>query len=504
MARKSRKYPNIDLIIKPSRDTVGYIRLSVRNEDSFSSIESQKLIIEEWGHQHQTPIMHYYIDNGFSGNRFDRPAFQQMIQDILAGKIECIVVKDLSRLGRDYITVGYHLEIFFPKQRVRFVSINDQFDTVDGITNQNKEIPIQSRVRIPFINLFNEQVSIETKIKVKESLDMKAQRGEFVGPRAPFGYQKSRENPDQLIPDPAAAIIVQKIFEMAANGTGVTGIVRYLNEQALPTPIQYARSKGLSENYDDGTGNWNSRSVKYILTNRTYTGMLVQGKEKRVVEATHEPLVNSGTFDAIQKAFQSRAYNVVPQEQSADNILKSKVVCGCCGGKMQRKRGTNHADWYFFTCITKNRLGADKCTGMYAREEDIFNAIYCQLKVYASEHYITALQHKQEIQQFNDKIFELAQGSEKAWTNAMEHYEQYVQGEISKEALRAALDAAHEAKAVLAGVTERKAACEKEYSIFRKLLSASDKRISLNEIMDCVEKIVVDVGKKIMVKWNIS
>lgn len=100
MARKSRKYPNIDLIIKPGRDTVGYIRLSVLNKDSFSSIESQKLIIEEWGHQHQTPIMHYYIDNDFSGNRFDRPAFQQMIQDILAGKIECIVVKDLSRLGR--------------------------------------------------------------------------------------------------------------------------------------------------------------------------------------------------------------------------------------------------------------------------------------------------------------------------------------------------------------------------------------------------------------------
>lgn len=208
MARKSRKYPNIDLIIKPSRDTVGYIRLSVRNKDSSSSIENQKLIIEEWGRQHQAPIMHYYIDNGFSGNRFDRPAFQQLIQDILAGKIECIVVKDLSRLGRNYITVGYHLEIFFPRQRVRFVSINDQFDTLDGITNQNKEIPVQSRVRIPFINLFNEQVSIGTKIKVKESLDMKAQRGEFVGPRAPFGYQKSGENPDQLIPDPAAAIIV--------------------------------------------------------------------------------------------------------------------------------------------------------------------------------------------------------------------------------------------------------------------------------------------------------
>lgn len=504
MARKSRKYPNIDLLIKPSRDTVGYIRLSVRDEDFSGSIENQKLIIEEWGRQHQIPIMRYYIDNGFSGKRFDRPAFQQMIQDILADKIECIVVKDLSRLGRDHIAVGYHLEIFFPKQRVRFVSINDQFDTVDGITNQNNEVTIQSRIRIPSINLFNEQVSIETKIKVTESLDMKSQRGEFIGPRAPFGYQKSRENPDQLIPDPVAAIIVQKIFEMASNGTGVTGIVRYLNERGLPTPIQYARSNGLSGNYDNGDGNWNSRSVKYILTNRTYTGMLVQGKEKRVVKATHEPLVEPSIFDTIQKAFQSRAYNVVPQGQSSENILKGKVVCGCCGGKMQRKRGTNHADWYFFACITKNRQGAGKCTGMYAREEDIFNAIYRQLKIYVSEHYITASQHKQQIQQFNDEIFEFAQSSEQAWTNAMEHYEQYVRGEINKEALRTALDVAHEAKSVLAEAMEQKVASEKEYRIFRRLLSASDKRIPLSEIMDCIEKIVVDVGKKIVVKWNIS
>ena len=193
--------------------------------------------------------------------------------------------------------------------------------------------------------MFNEQVSIEAKIKVKESLDMKAQRGEFIGPRAPFGYQKSRENPDRLIPDRQRLFIIQKIFEMAASGTGVTGIVRYLNERGLPTPIQYARSNGLSGNYDDSDGNWNSRSVKYILTNRTYTGMLVQGKEKRAVEATHEPLVDSETFDVIQKAFQARVYNVVSKRQSADNILKGKVICGCCGGKMQRKRGTNHADW---------------------------------------------------------------------------------------------------------------------------------------------------------------
>lgn len=220
-------------------------------------------------------------------------------------------------------------EMFFPSNNIRFVSINDQFDTINGITNRNKSAYIQSSTRVPLINLFNEQVSIETKMKVEVVLDMKAQHGEFIGPRAPFGYQKSNENPSQLVPDPVAAVIVRKIFEMAASGAGVTGIVRYLNERGLPTPIQYAKAHGIDGNFDDGNGSWNSRSVKYILTNRTYTGMLVQGKEKRVVEATHEPLVDSGTFDAIQKAFQSRAYNVVPQGQSADNILKGKVICGC-------------------------------------------------------------------------------------------------------------------------------------------------------------------------------
>ena len=500
MARKSRKHP--ELTVPVSKDTVGYIRLSVFNKDSHGSMENQKLIIEEWGKQNKIIISRYYIDNGFSGKRFDRPAFQEMLQDIEKEKIDCVVVKDLSRLGRDHIIVGYYLEIFFPSKNIRFVSINDQFDTTDGITNRDKSAYIQSSTRVPLINLFNEQVSIETKMKVEVVLDMKAQHGEFIGPRAPFGYQKSNENPNQLIPDPVAAVIVRKIFEMAASGTGVTGIVRYLNERDLPTPIHYARAHGLEGNFDDGNGSWNSRSVKYILTNRTYTGMLVQGKEKRAVEATHEPLVDSSTFDAIQKSFQARAYNVAPQGQSADNILKGKVICGCCGGKMQRKRGTGHADWHFFTCITKNRLGADKCTGMYAREEDIFNAIYRQLRTYVSEHYITVLQHKQQIQQFNDKIFELAQSSEKAWTNAMEYYEQYVRGEVNKEALRSALDVAHNAKAVLAEVTEQKAAYEKEYNIFHKLLSASDKRISLSEIIDYIDEIVVDKGSRIVVKFQ--
>jgi site-specific DNA recombinase len=500
MARKSRKHPDIADFVKQNRETVGYICLSVRNTDASNSIENQKLLIEDWGCQHQIPIMRYYIDNGFSGRRFDRPAFQQMIHDIRDRKLECIVVKDLSRLGRDYLTVGYYLEKFFPVQRVRFVSINDQFDTTDGITNRNEEVPAQFSIRIPLIIFFNEQVSIETKINVKESLDMKAQRGEFIGPRAPFGYQKFSENHNQLVPDPVSGNVVRKIFVMAASGTGVTGIVRYLNEHNFPTPIQYARSNGLIGNYDDGNGSWNSRSVKYILTNRTYTGMLIQGKEKRAVEATHKPLVETAMFDAIQKSFQKKAYDITPKELATENILKGKVICGCCGSKMQRRRGTGHADWYFFTCITKNRLGTGKCTGMYVREEDVFKAIYRQLKIYVDEHFITDSQHRQRIRDYNKQINQLAKNCETAWANAKKYFEKYMQDKVSKEEFCAAQEAANQAKEALVKITESKAAYETQYKAFRRLLSASRKEIPLSEVMDYIEKITVDKGGKIMVK----
>ena len=168
---------------------------------------------------------------------------------------------------------------------------------------------------------------------------------------------------------------------------------------------------------------------------------------------------------------------------------------------MQRKRGTGHADWHFFTCITKNRLGADKCTGMYAREEDIFNAIYRQLKDYVNEHYITNSAYKQKIQELTSQIADLTQRKTTAWINAMEYYEQYVQGEIGKEEFRTVQDIANQTKEALIQATEGKIAYENQYAKFRKLLSASSKDIPLSEIMDCIDKVVVDGGGKIVVKW---
>lgn len=182
-----------------------------------------------------------------------------MIQDIHSGKISCVVVKDLSRLGRDCITNGYYIEVFFPSEGIRFVSVNDHFDTIDGITNQSR--PLGSSIRVPIINAFNEQISIDIKKKVAEALHMKAKQDIFIGPRAPFGYQKSELDRNKLVPDPVTSLVVRKIFELAYRGIGVNAIVRYLNEKEIPTPAQFARPNGLNENDNNGDESWNSRSV---------------------------------------------------------------------------------------------------------------------------------------------------------------------------------------------------------------------------------------------------
>lgn len=338
--------------------------------------------------------------------------------------------------------------------------------------------------------------------KVQFSLDVKAQQGIFIGPRAPFGYQKAEEDHTRIVPDPPAAKIVQMIFDLAAKGTGLTAIVRYLNENSIPTPIQYARAKGLTGNYDDGNGSWNTRSVKYILTNRTYTGMLVQGKEKRAVEGTHGPLVDSQTFDAIQKNLQDKAFNLAPKSQSTENILKGKVICGCCGGKMQRKRGTNHADWYFFTCNTNNRLGTGRCTGMYVREEDVFSAIYYQLKLYLKDRVFCLYEHQRKTQELNGAIAQAQQLYDAAAENSMQHFERFVMGEIDRVEFGVAQAAMRDALEKLKTVQAELEKYLQEYYRLAKMRRVYDKELPLVDIMGEIDTITVEAGRKVVVQWK--
>ena len=237
------------------------------------------------------------------------------------------------------------------------------------------------------------------------------------------------------------------------------------------------------------------------MTNRTYTGVLVQGKEKRVVAGTHEPLVDIKTFDTIQKQLQSKTFHLCDSSQGTENILKGKVICGYCGGKMQRKRGTNHADWYFFTCNTNNRLGAGKCTGMYVREEDIFSAIYHQLKLYIQGHFISSLQYDEEMAQLKAKLSAQVEFRYAITENPAMYYEQYVLGEISLDEFKVKQQklrqAAEDQKAIELEIEK----CEQAYRGFSRLCKVRDKELPLSTIMSEINNIVVDIGRKVVVQW---
>ncbi len=501
MARKSRKQPLKTATIE-ARNTVGYIRVSVANKDDSCSVENQKLIIEQWAMEHKLPINYFYIDENCSGSSFERPAFKQMLVDIDTGRIGCIVVKDLSRVGREFLSTSYYIEEYFPSKKVRFVSVNDHFETIDGINNLEQET--SSRIRIPIINAFNEQIFLDIQKKTQSALDIKAKRGMFIGPRAPFGYRKSADDYFKLEIDPEAAETVKLIFSMASDGAGTNAIVRYLNENNVLTPIQYARTKGLHGNYDDGDGTWNTRSVKYILKNRTYTGALVQGKEKRVVEGTHPALVDAKTFDRIQAELQRRAFKLTDDENapSTPNILKGKVICGCCGSKMQRRRGTNHASWYFFTCLTNNRIGSDRCTGMYVREEDIFSAIYYQLKLFVKANIDFSVGYQGKKAALEQEITELQETLSDPMECTRKLYEQFIFKEIDKDTYFVERAKVYAAKEQLENTRHELEIHEQRYQQLIRMRQALNKELPLDEIMDLIESIVVNEGRRIEVKWR--
>lgn len=385
---------------------------------------------------------------------------------------------------------------------MRFVSVNDHFDTIDGINNQETESG--SRVRIPIINAFNEQVSLDIQKKTRAALDAKAASGMFIGPRAPFGYRKSADNHFKLEVDSEAAETVKLIFSMATDGVGANAIVRHLNENNIPTPIRYARAKGLQGNYDDGDGTWNTRSVKYILTNRTYTGTLVQGKEKRVVEGSHPALVDTKTFDWIQTALQQRVFNLTDAKKSAStpNLLKGKVICGCCGSKMQRRRGTNHADWYFFTCLTNNRVGADRCTGMYVREEDIFSAIYHQLNLFVKAHSDFNANYYAKKDELEHEIAQCREMLADPMECTMKLYERLICKELDKDTYLADKAKVYTAKERLEKAEAELDASRRRHEELETMHKVLRKELPLAEILDCIDSIVVNEGRKIEVKWR--
>jgi len=368
MARKSRKQPETAPIEAHSATrayNVGaYIRLSVVDKkQKGDSIENQQAIIAAYCEGHpELVIYEFYIDNGVSGQTFERPAFQKMLTDMDNGILDCCIAKDLSRYGRSAIDMGYYVEKYFTVRKIRCIAINDNYDSVDERSGG---------VMISLKNLVNESYALEIGRKVHATKQMLIINGCFVGSRPPYGYMKSNENKHKLIPDPIAGPIVTRIFEMAANGDGVRAIHDWLNNNAL-TPAKHFYSIGVaSEKLAAGHKHWNDAIIYKILKNRIYTGDMIQGKSRTqnfnvkrvdnsdwiITQNTHEGLVSREVFDEVQKLFGRQSKRAKPDP--ADNVFLRKIFCGHCGHTMYREKTSKISINY--RCDTRKRYDKSDC-----------------------------------------------------------------------------------------------------------------------------------------------
>lgn len=348
-----------------------YIRLSQEDKDKkyeseSESIINQKAVINDYIEReflnkfNNYVVVDTYIDDGFTGTNFERPGFQRLLNDINKKKINMVVVKDLSRLGRDHVETGFYAEKFFPENRIRFISILERYDS---FLNQEED------VSTTFIIASNDFQSKQTSIKIRNILNNKRQNGLFVGSLPCFGYMRDPEDKGHLIPNPETAPIVKKIFKMAEQGIGVSDITTALNDEGCVTPSGYKQtnySKRLVFRDD-----WNISSVKKILSNRMYTGDMVQHTQTKVsykskkkvtldeslwtiVEDTHEPLVSKETFALIQSRKKSNN-RIRPVTKRPIRLFDGLLYCKECGNRLTIAYRKNHDYW----SVNCNRYSRD-------------------------------------------------------------------------------------------------------------------------------------------------
>ena len=349
-----------------------YIRLSYAGDRTIESdsVGNQRRLIESFiSRMPEIELVAEKIDDGYSGILFDRPAFKEMIQDISDGKINCVIVRDLSRLGREYIETGRYLRRVFPAYGVRFIAITDNIDTAHESSGDDLTVSVR--------NIMNEAYCRDISIKTRSSLDVKRRNGDFVGAFPVYGYMKSEENRNLLIPDPYASRVVQDIFRMRLDGASATKIAAELNRLGIPSPLTYKKNKGLpcaKGGFADGEDcKWSATTVNRILRDVTYTGTLLQGKvgtphykikERELrpasewveVPDSHEAIIAKQDFDLVQRI--QRLDTRTAPERDTVYLFSGVLICGCCGGRMTRKTNRrNGREYHYYYCPTGKKNG---------------------------------------------------------------------------------------------------------------------------------------------------
>ena len=392
-------------------DVTLYLRLSREDGDKeeSNSISGQRDLIRDYMAHH--PELREYavrVDDGFSGSTFERPAFQAMINDIRAGKTNCVIVKDLSRFGRNYLDAGEYIEKIFPFLGVRFIAINDNFDS-------ERERTSSDDLMIPFKNLINEAYCRDISVKIRSQLEIKRKRGEYLGSFAAYGYMKSETDKNQLVIDEYAADVVRDIFKWKLEGASPKAIADRLNNAGVLSPMEYKKSLGMKYATSfkaNAQALWSAASIIRVLKNPLYIGVLTQGKEttpsykvhKRiskdeeewaVVQDCHEAIISKSDFDKVQKvlALDTRTC----KDDSVVQLFSGMIFCGSCGASMIRKTVPAGGKKYNYYVCSENKANKKVCSAHSIRDTDLENIV-----LLTTQQYIQAVIDLQDLLELTD------------------------------------------------------------------------------------------------------
>lgn len=362
-----------------------YCRLSSEDgaDHESMSIGNQRALLTEYVEKQGWEVVDTYIDDGFSGTNFDRPGFQRMIADIEKGRINLVITKDLSRLGRNYIMCGQYTEIYFPERHVRYIALNDGVDTL----NQTSSMDIT-----PFKHILNDMYAKDISTKIKSTLHTKARRGEYLGALDPYGYLRHPDDKHKLIINEETAPIVRRIFEMSAAGMGSRSICTVLNDEGILSPAEYTRFRKHDPTKDGEFVRkrfWCQTYLRSILKNEMYVGCMVQGRQytpsyrskKRepvpkedwiVVPDMHEPIVTRELFDEAQKKMQARKKVIKPLDEP--RLFSGLFYCEACGTAM-RQHTTGNGKYTYFICGKHHAIGKLACSSHYINYDIFYQVI---------------------------------------------------------------------------------------------------------------------------------
>lgn len=366
-----------------------YCRLSNDdlNDGMSISIETQITIHKQYCREHQISIVDFYCDDGYTGTNFNRPGFKRMLADIKSHKVDTVIVKDLSRLGREHIEVDYYTQIYFPENNITFI-----------IISENMVITPKSRydMMLPLRSVINEMLPAEVSQKVRQAFDAKTKNGEFLHPWIPYGYKKSTTEKNKLVIDEANAPVVVKIFELSGYyGKGLTEIAEYLYENKILSPKALKEySKGDYSNPDPYS--WGRSSIHNLLRNEVYTGKIINGKTRKinfksnkiihvdesewsVCENAHEAIISQDLFDEVQKKLSSRKRDI--KGNRAENIFRGLLVCADCGGTMRIACPPNKSPYFVCTNSKKQKGGLKKCTTHNIKLDDLVTEVLKDIRL---------------------------------------------------------------------------------------------------------------------------